>query len=116
MHVKLKFSLALLLTVWLSATIVFAQEGDHPASEIQELNNHPELNLNDDKTLLFDDARPTKGLSTNRDVTNQTIQAKKQENQPKPSPSAADKTEDPLSFNFLYFIIKKFKISDILDD
>lgn len=33
----------------------------------------------------------------------------------KPSEKTQKNTEDPLSFNFLYYIIEKFKLSDIIE-
>ncbi len=102
----------------LLALPVFAQEDSQSNAEIQELNSHQELNLNDDKTLIMDvDAKPSKVNSTVRDnpVTSQP-NSKKPEAQQKPSNSSEKVQGDPLSFNFLYYIIQKFKISDIVDD
>jgi hypothetical protein len=120
MRSKLFFSLSVLLAAWLVSTRAMAQEG----TEAQELNSHPELNLSDDKMLIMDGDSKAAKTSQSRD-TNTTMNAastpnnsKKQEQQ-KPSSSnpTNDKTqEDPLSFNFLYFIIQKFKFSDIVDD
>jgi len=93
-------------------------EGQQPVQEIQELNQqHPELNLNDDKTLLMDaDQKASKSQSNLHEVGNAANTSKnKSDNATKPSSN--DKAEeDPLSFNFIYFIIQKFKISDIVDD
>lgn len=81
--------------------------------EIKELNSHPELNLNEDKTLLLESSehqqRPH-GAVVNREqvVTKQPAKAKVE----KP---AEKEEEDALSFNFLYYIISKFKYSDIVD-
>jgi len=101
----------------LLALPAFAQEDGQSNAEIQELNSHQELNLNDDKTLIMDvDAKSSKATSTVRDnPTTSQSNSKKPEMQQKPSNS--EKVQgDPLSFNFLYFIIQKFKISDIVDD
>ncbi len=81
--------------------------------EIRELNSHPELNLNEDKTLLLESSehqqRPH-GAVVNRE----TVVAKPAK--PK-SEKVVEKQEeeDALSFNFLYYIISKFKYSDIVD-
>jgi hypothetical protein len=118
MRSKLFFSLSVFLAFWLMSTRVSAQEGG--GTEIQELNSHPELNLSEDKTLIMEgaDTKSVKGTQINRDTNAPSNNAKKQEQQQKPSSNPTnDKTqEDPLSFNFLYFIIQKFKFSDIVDD
>ncbi len=93
-----------------------AQDESQPSPEVQELNQqHPELNLNDDKTLLMEvDAKASKTQSTNHEGNANTS---KNKSDGAAKPSSSEKTEeDPLSFNFLYFIIQKFKISDIVDD
>ncbi|MBS1506909.1 MAG: hypothetical protein JSS79_09695 [Bacteroidetes bacterium] len=115
MQLKLKFSFALFLAFVMYASVAVAQEEGQSTSGIQELNSHPELNLNDDKTLIQDaDAKTVKAQPGNKE-TNTAIP---NTNKPKAeAQKTADKSEeDPLSFNFLYFIIQKFKISDIVDD
>ena len=117
MRAKLIFSLLTLATTGLLALPVAAQEDAQSNAEIQELNSHQELNLNEDKTLIMDaDAKSPKTSQATRDSSPAQINVKKQETQQKPSSSSADKADDPLSFNFLYFIIQKFKISDIVDN
>ncbi len=118
MQVKLKFSLALFLATCLLGYKATAQDEGQSNPEFQELNQqHPELNLNEDKTLLMDaDLKAPKIQSNNHEVA---VPANSPKNKPDTSakPSSNEKTEeDPLSFNFLYFIIQKFKISDIVDD
>jgi hypothetical protein len=120
MRAKIIFSLSVMVGLGLLSLPVFAQEESQGNAEIQELSSHQELNLNDDKTLIMDaDAKPTKVTPIVRDTpsASQGNNAKKPEQQQKPSGSSGDKTqEDPLSFNFLYYIIQKFKISDIVDN
>lgn len=117
MRAKIKFYLALFGLFSFCSLVVTAQEGNPPSTEIQELSRHRELNLNDDKTLLMDaDLRPAKTQSNYREGNTATPTLKtKAENQNKSSANEK-KSEDPLSFNFLYFIIEKFKVSDIVDD
>jgi hypothetical protein len=119
MQVKLKFSLVLLVASCLAGLHAKAQDDSQPVQEVQELNQqHPELNLNDDKTLLMDDAKAPKSQSqsnTHEAVNSGNSNKNKSDGSTKSSPN--DKTEeDPLSFNVIYFIIQKFKISDIVDD
>lgn len=116
---KLKISVVLFLVTWLAEFKANAQdEGQpQPQQELQEFNQqHPELNLNDDKTLLMDaDAKTSKNQSQSNTHDSGNVGKNKSDGSTKPSPN--DKTEeDPLSFNFIYFIIQKFKISDIVDD
>jgi negative regulator of genetic competence, sporulation and motility len=115
MQLKLKFSFALFLALSVYASAAVAQEEGQSVSGIQELNSHPDLNLNEDKTLIQDvDAKASKAQPGNKETNNTISNA----NKPKAdAQKTADKSEeDPLSFNFLYFIIQKFKISDIVDD
>ncbi|MFM7857398.1 MAG: hypothetical protein ACKO96_37130 [Flammeovirgaceae bacterium] len=87
-----------------------AQE-NHPESademkELKELTtSHPELKLDEDKTLLTEpEAKPL-------------IPVNNKENQGRQPKGKNEKEEDDvLGFNFLYYIIQKFKISDIVDN
>ncbi|MBS1491582.1 MAG: hypothetical protein JSS93_13735 [Bacteroidetes bacterium] len=88
-----------------------AQERERQAEmeNQQELNLHLELNLNEDKVLLMEpESKPTKIINP----ASETIPAgtKKSDQQVKSN------EKNPLSFNFLYFIIQRFKISDIVGD
>jgi len=118
MQVKLNFSVVLFLATSLLGLTANAQDEGQPNSEFQELNQqHPELNLNDDKTLLLEvEIKAPKSQATIHEVGTAVNNSKgKSENSAKVS-SNEKSEEDPLSFNFLYFIIQKFKISDIVDD
>ena len=117
MQVKLRFSLVLFLAACLFGFRANAQDEGQSGSELQELNQHPELNLNDDKTLLMDaDVKTSKGQSGAHENGAAVNTGKVKSDNANKSSSAEKKDEDPLSFNFLYFIIQKFKISDIVDD
>lgn len=114
MQVKVKFYLVLFALISFSGLVAYAQEEGQSAIELQELNRHPELNLNDDKTLLMEvDAKTAKNLSANHESTPANNTKTKTDTT---KPSSEKSAEDPLSFNFIYFIIQKFKISDIVDD
>jgi hypothetical protein len=76
----------------------------------EELSSHPELNLNEDKTLI---AEPEQKLMLNHPAPKETTSSSK--TKPKTNPEK-DEDEDALSFNFLYYIIQKFKYSDIVDN
>ena len=118
MQVKLKFSLVLFLATCLFGIRVNAQDEGQPSLEVQELNQqHPELNLTDDKTLLMDaDVKAPKIQSPAHEVGTAVNNSKNKSDNSAKASSSEKAEEDPLSFNFLYFIIQKFKISDIVDD
>jgi len=89
-----------------------AQDEGYPHNYFQE-QGYQELNLQDDKALIYEptENRPTRTIqSIQRDSL--AINSSKA----KGAKKAADKKEDDaLSFNFLYYIIQKYKISDIVD-
>lgn len=96
-----------------SSHSAIAQDG-LPDNEIKELNFHQELNLNDDKTLLMESENKVSvpsASSVKETSTTQKISSSKQKSGDKTS----GEKEEALSSNFLYLIIQKFKISDILD-
>ncbi|MCB0486861.1 MAG: hypothetical protein KDC99_00195 [Cyclobacteriaceae bacterium] len=91
----------------------YAQEDGYPNYNFQE-PSYQELNLHEDKALIYDqhENRPSRTIqSIQRDSL--AIQASKNKNNKKAT--AEKKEDDALSFNFLYYIIQKYKISDIVD-
>lgn len=113
-----KYLHSLVVVIALSGLLVYsvqAQENipnDPQEKEIKELNNHPELNLDDDKTLLLEsEGQKPASQPILKEAVTVTKSAKSKSDKAHP-----DKEEDDaLSFNFLYYIIQKFKISDIVD-
>lgn len=93
-----------------------AQENS-PGNESDELlNAHPELNLREDKSLIYEPSE-SRNLSGGKE---QALPAAKVTAPAKGKPAEAGKApakaeDDALSFNFLYYIIQKFKISDIVE-
>lgn len=90
----------------------YAQDDGYPVYNFQE-PAYQELNLYDDKALIYDhnENRPTRTIqSIQRDSL--AIQASRSKNK---KATAEKKEDDALSFNFLYYIIQKYKISDIVD-
>jgi hypothetical protein len=89
-----------------------------PNNEIPDINPYPE-NLIDDKLNNNYDAERV-GTSQEKQTQNkeQLITAPKL-NKPKQTetvkPAQGKNGDDALSFNFLYYIIQKFKISDIVE-
>lgn len=101
---------ALCLCFALSAN---AQEEGSSLSEFQDLNQNPELNLEEDKTLIFEsESKPAKREVDAASPTKSHTKTKAAE-VVKPGNSKDD--EDALSFNFLYYIIQEFKYRDLLD-
>ncbi len=102
----------LLLMLGFSA---YSQEGV-PNNEIPDLNFYPELQ--ETKPLLFEPERSTSNGERSVQGKEQLIAAPKSGGAKAPDRSkgpAAKNEDDALSFNFLYFIIQKFKISDIVE-
>jgi hypothetical protein len=120
---KAKFStLIFLLSIVLGALICSsakAQDEGFSSNDSQE-PNHQELNASEDRTTLFE--HESKLKSANRDSAQihakppltTTNPAKSKPSDHKPSNGREE--DDALSFNFLYYIIQKFKISDLIDN
>lgn len=113
---KLKFSkiLALSITVFFGCISLEASAQDGGSlNEYQELNQIPELNLEEDKTLLFEGEIKSlkKDTIISKPVQKSSVKGKSSDK----TKSVNEKEEDALSFNFLYYIIQKFKYSDLLD-
>lgn len=114
---KFKLSFCLVGLLFLGVYNLRAQEENFSSPEQQELKQHPELNLEDDKTLIMEvdqSSKPAKAMPSNgKDSNTNSTKSKTEANKT----AAKEKAEeDPLNFNFLYFIIQRFKISDIVDD
>ena len=103
------FGVVLTLITFMGATPALAQEEGIPGYELQEAV-HPGINT-EEKTLLLDPE--SKAFRPVRDSLAVRTQRKASESA---KPAGKPKNEeDPLSFNFLYYIIQKFKASDIID-
>lgn len=91
-----------------------AQEEGSSLNEFQDLNQNPELNLEEDKTLIFEsESKPLRHEVEVASPSKPSVKTKPSEVEvAKPGNS---KEEDALSFNFLYYIIQKFKYSDLMD-
>lgn len=118
MNVKF-LPLVLLVGLWLPSGSVDAQDKGLSPNELLD-PNHSELNFNEVKTLLSDPeskskapARDSATVHSNPGlVTTPVTKSKSAEHK-----SFTGKDEDDaLSFNFLYYIIQKFKISDLIDE
>lgn len=109
----LGFTIMLVTLVFFSAS---AQEGI-PNNEIPDPNFNPELQ--GEKPLLFEPERSTsnseKVTAVPRGEVISTSKSGKSKSGESSKNSAVKPEDDALSFNFLYYIIQKFKISDIVE-
>ena len=110
----LAFGVVLTLITFTGATPAMAQEEGIPGYELQD-PVHPGIN-SEEKTLLLDPE--SKPFRTVRDSLTtspaRSYSTPKKAAEIKGSGKPANE-EDPLSFNFLYYIIQKFKASDLID-
>jgi hypothetical protein len=122
---KIKFSniltSATIVFISLLSFVSFGQDEGSPINELQDVN-HQELNLNDeDKTLIYDqDSKSSKNVSSETHQNSVAVPAKAKsadahKQPPSPNSVTARDGDDALSFNFLFYIIQKYKFSDIID-
>jgi hypothetical protein len=112
----LPFLLFLSAFVVLGSFTAYAQETDANDAEekeiIEELKSHQELNLNEDKTLISEPELKSSPAHSTKEVPASVKTSKQKSDKTNPE----KEEEDALSFNFLFYIIQKFKISDIVDE
>jgi hypothetical protein len=108
----MKAAVVPIITIFsLLSLAAMAQIDDSPTSEIPSASHMPESTTIDDKPLLFEnEIKAQRRDSAQAKWPGITTKPKADH---KPSSS---KDGDALSFNFLYYIIQKFKISDLVDD
>ena len=114
---KLNFSSFLGFTFLLVAIPFFssmAQEGV-PANEIPDSNFLPEAS--DDKPVVLEVEKITTSTEKSNQQKEQATTATKtgKAKAGDPKNMGTKNEDDALSFNFLYYIIQKFKISDIVE-
>ena len=114
---------ALIAFVSLLSFASFGQDEGQPLPTVLQDANHQELNLNsEDKTLIYEHSSSKSGKNTSSETHQNSIliptKAKNPEaNKPAsiPSNSNTKDGDDALSFNFLFYIIQKYKFADIID-
>lgn len=90
-----------------STTQVNAQE-----SEMAYLSNDPDpIIVSDSETKIVNKPTP---IVTSKETQRDSVQVRPSTTI-KSSEKIQEKEEDPLSFNFLYYIIEKFKLSDVIE-
>jgi hypothetical protein len=99
-----------------SALPALAQDGmpTQGPSEAKEINVHPELNANDDKTFVFESADVKPNGTANATVAKEVV-LPKAKSKPAEVKAGEKEEQDPMAFNFLYYLIQKFKFSDMVD-
>ena len=110
MNVKVSHLLASFIAVFL--LVISAQAQDElPAVDPQD-SSHREYNLEDDKALIYDHS-----VHMSARDSAQVVKVLPVTQSVKPSKPDANKKDedDALSFNFIYYIIQKFKMSDLID-
>lgn len=112
MKVKYSILLVIPLVALLLSFSAQAQE-ETPVVEGPE-PFHREINFNEDRTLIYD--HPSQNSTVIRDTLHVAPRPINRATKPE-SPKEASKThnDDALSFNFLYYMIQKFKLSDLID-
>ncbi|MEQ1584773.1 MAG: hypothetical protein ABL895_02770 [Cyclobacteriaceae bacterium] len=114
---KVNFSqlLAIIIIILTVSTVnsLFAQEGA-PINETPELGppTFSDPSTREEKPLL---SEPEGKSTLQKDQTIIAPVPTKPKGKNSESAKASKTEEDALSFNFLYYIIQKFKISDIVD-
>jgi hypothetical protein len=92
----------------LLATAAIAQENRN--------YNEPEVIFKETKTDPPPVAESESRSVIHKPVLRDSVQVKPVKPSAKPAEKGSkDKSEDPLSFNFLYYIIEKFKMSDMIE-
>lgn len=118
MKVRVSSVLVTFAAFFLMALSAKAQEELPVLEPLDPNHSHQELNLGEDKVLLIDHSTHN-GQSkdtvqtVSRPATLTPSKVSKQDNH-KASPKERE-GEDALSFNFLYYMFQKFKMSDLVD-
>ena len=109
--------LTTLAAVWLLTLSAQAQE-ELPGTLETPDPSHREFNLNEDKTLMYD--RTSSHTNAVKDSIQSTPRVTPNNSNKVVRPDASKNNskeayDDALSFNFLYYMLQKFKLSDLID-
>ena len=111
MKLKVSKLLATLAAVFILSLSARAQE-EMPVVENPD-PYHREFNLNEDKILIYD-----RGHSTVKDsiqIMQRAVPAHSTKAVRPDASKSKEAEDDALSFNFLYYMLQKFKLSDLID-
>jgi len=123
MTIKFSHILASTVIVFISllSFAAFAQDEGQTSNELQDPNHQFQNSVNDeDKTPVYEhDSKSSKNISSETHQSTVTPTKPKNAEAHKPAPVANSSNtkegDDALSFNFLFYIIQKYKFSDIID-
>ncbi len=113
MKVKVSTILATSAAVFLITLSAQAQE-ELPILELQD-PNHRELNLNEDKILIYDHPGHTSVRDSSTQATPRMTPVLPSKPKAEVQKGKGKDEDDTLSFNFLYYMFQKFKMSDMID-
>jgi hypothetical protein len=113
MKVKVSTILATSAAVFLITVSVQAQD-ELPILELQD-PNHRELNLNEDKTLIYDHPGHSSSVRDSSQIAPRMTPASPSKPKAESQKNKGKDDDDTLSFNFLYYMFQKFKMSDMIE-
>ena|SRR6185295_12349411 len=111
MKLKVSKLLATLAAVFILSWSAQAQE-EMPVVENPD-PYHREFNLNEDKILIYDRSHST--VKDSVQLLQRTIPAHSTKAVRPDASKSKEAEDDALSFNFLYYMLQKFKLSDLID-
>lgn len=76
--------------------------------------SHREINFSEDKTLIYDQPSHQSGARDSVAVQSRPVSRTTRPEAPKDQSKGKNEGE-VLNFNFLYYMIQKFKMSDLVD-
>jgi hypothetical protein len=124
MKSALSFIACLLFVLCLAQVSAYAQEGpdnEHPTYEDKAQHDVPVADMDNDlegKTLSPTSKSVAKDSSATRTATPRIAKSNQEATKEKPQqgqPPAGVEDDSILSFNFIYYIIQKFKLQDIIE-
>lgn len=114
MRLKPSFSAFLVVCSALVYAYPVAAQEEKAQSEIEAsagAKNDPDPVLSETDSRINN--KPAISIGTAKEAQRDSVQMKTLK--PFKAAEKVEKEEDPLSFNFLYYIIEKFKLSDIIE-
>ena len=112
MKLKVSNLLTTFATVFILGLSAQAQEG-LPILESPD-PAHREFNLNEDKTLIYERSGHSSTVKDSTQLLTPRVVPTMKSTKPDAGKSK-EADDDALSFNFLYYMLQKFKLSDLID-
>lgn len=115
MRAKYLGAAAILFLLMISISRDARSQDEVPGPDLNSINS-PDPNSYDEKPLLYEsEGRNTRPAAVTVDTSHTKTQATPVKKAPTPADLRKPKDEDPLNFNFLFYIITKFKSSDLME-